>query len=122
MSIANNILLLFDTPKYFGTLPENNDIFIGYVLGALPSNFVKIFLKIDDNNIIREAVYLANGCPYLIACLETLIELVKLKPTSGLNHITYKELSKILSLPDFKLHCAIQVEEALKLALTQKES
>lgn len=119
MIYPENILKVFDDPKYYGALKGEKDIYTGEINGALANSFVKIYLNINDDGEIIKASYHANGCQYLIVCCEFVIGSMKNTTANSLENIDYMSISQSLKLPDHKLHCAIMVEEAVLLALTK---
>ncbi len=119
MEYSKQILGLFDEPKYMGILPFSDNIYQAEIFGSSSSNFVKLYLQIDNLGIIRRAGYLVNGCPVLIACCEMMVKLVLGTSVNDAKVIDYLEIASLLKIADLKLHCAIQVEEALYVALTK---
>ncbi|MBQ3869159.1 MAG: Fe-S cluster assembly scaffold protein NifU [Clostridia bacterium] len=105
----------FRNPRNVGTI-ENADG-VGEVGNARCGDIMKIYLKIDDG-IITDVKFETFGCGSAIASSSMATELIKGKPVSEAMALTNKAVAEALDgLPDYKMHCSVLAEEAIKNAL-----
>ena len=105
----------FRNPRNVGVL-ENADG-IGEVGNAKCGDIMKIYLKIDNENI-SDVKFETFGCGSAIASSSMATELIKGKPLSEALTLTNKAVAQALDgLPAHKLHCSVLAEEAIKLAI-----
>ncbi len=105
----------FRNPRNVGTI-ENADG-VGEVGNARCGDIMKIYLKIDDG-IIADVKFETFGCGSAIASSSMATELIKGKPVSEAMALTNKAVAEALDgLPDYKMHCSVLAEEAIKNAL-----
>ena len=78
---------------------------------------MKIYIKVD-NDIISDVKFQTFGCGSAIASSSMATELIKGKPVSQALELTNKAVAEALDgLPDYKLHCSVLAEEAIKAAI-----
>ncbi|MBO4453195.1 MAG: Fe-S cluster assembly scaffold protein NifU [Clostridia bacterium] len=105
----------FRNPRNVGVI-ENADG-IGEVGNAKCGDIMKIYLKID-NDIITDVKFETFGCGSAIASSSMATELIKGRPVSEALQLTNKAVAEALDgLPDYKMHCSVLAEEAIKNAL-----
>ncbi len=105
----------FRNPRNVGTI-ENADG-IGEVGNAKCGDIMKIYLKID-NDIITDVKFETFGCGSAIASSSMATELIKGKPVAEVMQLTNKAVAEALDgLPDYKMHCSVLAEEAIRSAL-----
>ena len=84
---------------------------------------IKIYLKINDQNIIEDAKFQYLGCPASAACGSIVTQLVKGKTLEETEEITEKKvLKKLGGLPDDECHCAALVIKTLRKAIKKYEN
>ncbi|HEV2707761.1 MAG TPA: iron-sulfur cluster assembly scaffold protein [Pyrinomonadaceae bacterium] len=80
---------------------------------------LQLFLRIDDGRI-KEARFLAYGCPPTIACGSALTELLTGITTDEARKITRQDIARALDgLPTRRTHAAALALETLRAALSQ---
>ncbi|MBR7078481.1 MAG: Fe-S cluster assembly scaffold protein NifU [Clostridia bacterium] len=105
----------FRNPRNVGVI-ENADG-IGEVGNAKCGDIMKMYLKIE-NDIITDVKFETFGCGSAIASSSMATELIKGKPVSEALALTNKAVAEALDgLPDYKMHCSVLAEEAIKNAL-----
>ncbi|MBE5759037.1 MAG: Fe-S cluster assembly scaffold protein NifU [Clostridiales bacterium] len=96
----------------------------GTVGNAKCGDIMRIFLDIDENQVIRDVKFKTFGCGAAIATSSMATELVKGKTIYEALEVTNKAVMNALDgLPAVKVHCSLLAEEAIHAALwdyTQK--
>ena len=106
----------FINPRNMGEIEYADGI--GTVGNAKCGDIMRIFLDIDDNNIIKDAKFKTFGCGAAIATSSMATELVKEKTIEEALHITNKAVTEALDgLPYTKIHCSVLAEEVIHAAL-----
>lgn len=78
---------------------------------------MKMYLKIEDD-IIKDVKFETFGCGSAIASSSMATELIKGKPVADAMKLTNEAVAEALDgLPDYKMHCSVLAEEAIKNAL-----
>ncbi len=109
----------FRHPRNVGVI-ENADG-VGEVGNPVCGDIMKIYLKID-NDIITDVKFETFGCGSAIASSSMATEMIKGKPLSEVRMLTNKAVAEALDgLPDYKMHCSVLAEEAIKSALEDYE-
>ena len=112
---SEKVMEHFRHPRNVGVI-ENADG-IGEVGNAKCGDIMKMYLKIE-NDIITDVKFETFGCGSAIASSSMATELIKGKPVSEALALTNKAVAEALDgLPDYKLHCSVLAEEAIKNAL-----
>jgi NifU-like protein involved in Fe-S cluster formation len=86
-------------------------------------NTCKIYLKINDQNVIEEAKFQYLGCPAPATCGSIVTQIAKGKTLREAESITEKEvIEKLGSLPGDECHCATLVLTTLCNAIKKYEN
>ena len=105
----------FKNPRNVGVLEDANGI--GEVGNAKCGDIMKMYLKIKDG-IVEDVKFETFGCGSAIASSSMATELIKGKPVSEAMQLTNKAVAEALDgLPDYKMHCSVLAEEAIRSAL-----
>ena len=105
----------FRHPRNLGSIEDANGI--GEVGNVKCGDIMKMYLKIEDD-IIKDVKFETFGCGSAIASSSMATELIKGKPVSEAMELTNKAVAEALDgLPDYKMHCSVLAEEAIKAAL-----
>lgn len=106
----------FKNPRNVGEI-ENADG-VGEVGNAKCGDIMKIFLRIDENDIITDVKFLTFGCGSAIASSSMATELIMGKHINEAVELTNKAVVEALGgLPKVKVHCSVLAEQAVKSAL-----
>jgi nitrogen fixation NifU-like protein len=109
----------FRNPRNVGVIEDANGI--GEVGNAKCGDIMKMYLKIKDG-IVEDVKFETFGCGSAIASSSMATELIKGKPLSEVRTLTNKAVAEALDgLPDYKMHCSVLAEEAIKAALEDYE-
>ena len=109
----------FRNPRNVGVIEDANGI--GEVGNAKCGDIMKMYLKIEDD-IVQDVKFETFGCGSAIASSSMATEMIKGKPLSEVRELTNKAVAEALDgLPDYKMHCSVLAEEAIKSALEDYE-
>ena len=112
---SEKVMEHFRNPRNVGVIEDANGI--GEVGNAKCGDIMKMYLKIE-NDIVRDVKFETFGCGSAIASSSMATELIKGKPLSEVRQLTNKAVAEALDgLPDYKMHCSVLAEEAIRSAL-----
>ena len=105
----------FRNPRNVGVIEDANGI--GEVGNAKCGDIMKMYLKIEDG-IVKDVKFETFGCGSAIASSSMATELIMGQPVSEVRKLTNKAVAEALDgLPDYKMHCSVLAEEAIRSAL-----
>ncbi len=106
----------FTNPRNMGEI--ENPSGTGTVGNAKCGDIMRIYLDIDDNQVIRDCKFKTFGCGAAVATSSMATELVKGKTVQEALLVTNKAVMEALDgLPPVKVHCSLLAEEAIHAAL-----
>ena len=106
----------FRNPRNVGVIEDADGV--GEVGNPVRGDIMKIYLKINDQQIIDDVKFETFGCGSAIASSSMATELIMGKPVSEALQLTNKAVTEALDgLPPHKLHCSVLAEEAIKSAV-----
>ena len=106
----------FSNPRNVGEIENANAV--GPVGNAKCGDIMKIYMDIDENEIIRDVKFKTFGCGAAIATSSIATDLIKGQPISEALKLTNKAVVEALDgLPAVKIHCSVLAEQAIKAAL-----
>lgn len=106
----------FSNPRNVGEIENASGV--GTVGNAKCGDIMRIYLDIDENQIIRDVKFKTFGCGAAVATSSMATELVKGKLIQDAMQITNKAVMEALDgLPPVKVHCSLLAEEAIHAAL-----
>lgn len=106
----------FMHPRNVGEM--ENPSGVGEVGNAKCGDIMRMYLKIDENDIITDVKFKTYGCGTAIASSSMATELIKGKSINEAINLSNKEVAENLDgLPPIKMHCSVLAEEAIKAAL-----
>lgn len=106
----------FTNPRNVGKIDDADGV--GEVGNAKCGDIMKIYIKVDENQIITDVKFNTFGCASAIASSSMATELIKGQPISKALELTNKAVVEALDgLPAVKIHCSVLAEEAIKQAV-----
>ncbi len=106
----------FQNPRNVGEIENASGM--GTVGNAKCGDIMRMYLDIDENQVIREVKFKTFGCGATVATSSMATELVKGKTVQEAMQITNQAVAEALDgLPPVKMHCSLLAEEAIHAAL-----
>ncbi|MDD4159594.1 MAG: Fe-S cluster assembly scaffold protein NifU [Synergistaceae bacterium] len=113
---SDKVVDYFMNPRNAGKLDDANAI--GEVGNPKCGDVMKIYLKINDQEIIEDIKFETFGCAAAIATSSMITEMVKGKPIAEALKINNKDVAEALGgLPPAKLHCSLLAQEGIEAAV-----
>ena len=106
----------FQNPRNVGEIENASGV--GTVGNAKCGDIMRMYMDIDENQVIREVKFKTFGCGAAVATSSMATELVKGKTVQEALQVTNKAVMEALDgLPQVKVHCSLLAEEAIHAAL-----
>ena len=116
MMYTEKVMDHFMNPRNVGEIQDASGV--GEVGNAKCGDIMKIYIKVDENDVITDVKFKTFGCGAAIATSSRATEMVKGKTIDEALKITNKMVADSLGgLPPVKLHCSVLAEEALHAAI-----
>ncbi|MDR3592974.1 MAG: Fe-S cluster assembly scaffold protein NifU [Negativicutes bacterium] len=106
----------FTNPRNVGEITDANGV--GEVGNAKCGDIMRIYLKVDDNDVITDVKFKTFGCGAAIATSSMVTEMVKGKTLDEALKISNQAVAEALDgLPPAKMHCSNLAADALHEAI-----
>jgi nitrogen fixation NifU-like protein len=116
MKYSDKVMDHFTNPRNVGEIEDANGV--GVVGNAKCGDIMKMYLKIDENDVIVDCKFKTFGCGAAIATSSMATELVKGHTIKEALELTNQVVVEALDgLPPVKVHCSVLAEEAIKTAV-----
>ena len=116
MVYTEKVMDHFMNPRNVGEIEDASGV--GEVGNAKCGDIMKIYIKVDENEIITDVKFKTFGCGAAIATSSRATEMVMGKTVDEALKITNEMVTESLGgLPPVKLHCSVLAEEALHAAI-----
>ena len=116
MQYSEKVMDHFANPRNVGEIEDAQGV--GVVGNAKCGDIMKIYLDIDENDIIVDCKFKTFGCGAAIATSSMATELIKGRTVKEALELTNSAVVEALEgLPAVKVHCSVLAEEAVKTAL-----
>lgn len=107
---------IFANPKNVGEMKDANAV--GQVGNAACGDIMKLYLKINENDVIEDASFQTFGCAAAIVSSSVATEMIKGKTVEEALKLENQEILDYLGgLPTHKIHCSILAKEAIHSAI-----
>lgn len=116
MLYSETVLDHFQNPRNVGKIEDADGV--GEVGNAVCGDIMKIYLKVDENDIITDVKFNTFGCGSAIASSSMATEMIKGKSIADALKLSNKAVVEALDgLPAHKIHCSVLAEEAVQAAV-----
>ena len=113
---SEEVMEHFTNPRNVGEIENASGV--GTVGNAKCGDIIRIYLDVDDNQIIRDCKFKTFGCGAAVATSSMATEMIKGKSIQEALKLTNKAVMEALGgLPPVKVHCSLLAEEAVHAAL-----
>ena len=113
---SEEVMEHFTNPRNVGEIENASGV--GTVGNAKCGDIMRIYLDVDDNQIIRDCKFKTFGCGAAVATSSMATEMIKGKSIQEALKLTNKAVMDALGgLPPVKVHCSLLAEEAVHAAL-----
>jgi len=106
----------FNQPRNMGEIENASGV--GTVGNAKCGDIMRMYMNIDDHQVIQEVKFKTFGCGAAVATSSMATELVKGMTVQEALKVTNRAVMEALDgLPNNKVHCSLLAEEAIHAAL-----
>ena len=113
---SDKVMEHFRNPHNVGEIPDASGI--GNVGNPVCGDIMRLYIKVDENEIITDAKFKTFGCGAAIATSSMVTDLVKGKTVEEALKVSNSAVAEALGgLPKIKMHCSVLAEEALRSAI-----
>ncbi len=106
----------FRNPRNVGQIDDADGV--GEVGNAKCGDIMRMYLKVDENQVITDVKFNTFGCGSAIATSSMATELIKGKTVREALELSNKAVVEALDgLPVHKLHCSVLAEQAVRAAV-----
>ena len=106
----------FQNPRNVGEIENASGM--GTVGNAKCGDIMRMYLKINDDEIIADVKFQTFGCASAIATSSIATDMIKGKPLSEALKLTNQAVVESLDgLPAVTIHCSVLAEQAVKAAI-----
>ena len=116
MLYSEKVMDHFQNPRNVGKIDDADGV--GEVGNAKCGDIMKMYIKVDENEIITDVKFNTFGCGSAIATSSMATEMIKGKSIKEALKLSNKAVVEALDgLPTNKIHCSVLAEEAVKAAV-----
>ena len=113
---SEEVMEHFTNPRNVGEIENASGV--GTVGNAKCGDIMRMYLDIDENQVIRDCKFKTFGCGAAVATSSMATEMIKGKSIQEALKLTNKAVMEALGgLPPVKVHCSLLAEEAGHAAL-----
>jgi len=113
---SDKVMEHFRNPHNVGEIPDADGI--GNVGNPVCGDIMRLYIKVDKNEIITDAKFKTFGCGAAIATSSMVTDLVIGKTVKEALNVSNRAVAEALGgLPKIKMHCSVLAEEALRSAI-----
>ena len=113
---SDKVMEHFRNPHNVGEIPDADGI--GNVGNPVCGDIMRLYIKVDENEVITDAKFKTFGCGAAIATSSMVTDLVRGKTVEEALKVSNRAVAEALGgLPKIKMHCSVLAEEALRSAI-----
>ena len=113
---SDKVMDHFRNPRNVGQIEDADGV--GEVGNAKCGDIMRMYLKVDENQVITDVKFNTFGCGSAIATSSMATELIKGKTVQEALELSNKAVVEALDgLPIHKLHCSVLAEQAVRAAV-----
>ena len=113
---SDKVMDHFRNPRNVGQIEDADGV--GEVGNAKGGDIMRMYLKIDENQVITDVKFNTFGCGSAIATSSMATELIKGKTVQEALELSNKAVVEALDgLPVHKLHCSVLAKQAVRAAV-----
>ncbi len=113
---SDKVMDHFRNPRNVGQIDDADGV--GEVGNAKCGDIMRMYLKVDENQVITDVKFNTFGCGSAIATSSMATELIKGKTVKEALELSNKAVVEALDgLPAHKLHCSVLAEQAVRAAV-----
>jgi nitrogen fixation NifU-like protein len=113
---SEKVMEHFRNPHNVGEIADASGI--GNVGNPVCGDIMRLYIKVDDKEVITDAKFKTFGCGAAIATSSMVTDLVKGKTVQDALRVSNHAVAEALGgLPKIKMHCSVLAEQALKGAI-----
>jgi FeS cluster assembly scaffold protein NifU len=106
----------FNNPRNMGEMEDASGV--GEVGSPVCGDIMKIWIKVDEDGIIRDARFKTFGCASAIASSSIATEMIIGKHIDSARKLTNRDIVDALEgLPEHKIHCSVLAADAISRAI-----
>jgi len=114
---SDKVMEHFRNPHNVGEIPDASGI--GNVGNPVCGDIMRLYIKVDENEVITDAKFKTFGCGAAIATSSMVTDLVRGKTIDEALKVSNHAVAEALGgLPKIKMHCSVLAEEALRSAIS----
>ena len=116
MEYSEKVMEHFANPHNVGVIKDANGV--GEVGNAKCGDIMRMYLKVNEQEIIEDVKFQTFGCASAIATSSIATDMIKGKHIMDALTLTNKAVVEALDgLPAVKVHCSVLAEQAVKAAV-----
>lgn len=116
MNYSDKVMEHFTNPQNVGEIENASGC--GTVGNAVCGDIMRVYLDIDENNVIQDAKFKTFGCGAAIATSSMATDMIKGSTIEDALKLSNQAVVEALDgLPASKIHCSVLAEQAVKAAL-----
>ena len=113
---SEKVMEHFRNPHNVGEIPDADGI--GNVGNPVCGDIMRLYIKVDQKEVITDAKFKTFGCGAAIATSSMVTDLVRGKTIVEALKISNRAVAEALGgLPKIKMHCSVLAEQALRGAI-----
>ena len=113
---SEKVMEHFRNPRNVGQIEDADGV--GEVGNAKCGDIMRMYIKVDENQVITDVKFNTFGCGSAIATSSMATELIKGKTVREALELSNKAVVEALDgLPVHKLHCSVLAEQAVRAAV-----